>query len=286
MRAGEFSIDHGEDYAVVTFGEGFDMLSSAPGGGYSEGIGCISVGREIEGAFCIMPGTEGAKVSVHTGNYGQTAVAVIAVSDLRSGIGRATEGCPETAGTHVLVIMDTDMPVSAMARATMTATEAVTVVIQDLVLACDDTPSLGSGSAVQSVTAVRNTVSDIYLHGAGKHSKLGELIGVCTRDAVRESAERNGMTPELTGSVKRRLDRFGHGSEFSMPCSVENDPAILSAVSACLFISDECRWGLVPEKEAREVLNDFTEVVFSGEGLENNRELMSNVCDVIHKSLP
>ena len=260
MRAGEFSIDHGEDYAVVTFGEGFDMLSSAPGGGYSEDIGCISVGKETDGAFCIMPKTKGAKVTVRTGNYGRTAVAVIAVSDLRSGIGRATECCPETAGTHVVVIMDTDMPVSAMARATMTATEAVTVVIQDLVLSCDDTLSLGSGSAVQSITAVRNTVSDVYLHGAGKHSKLGELIGVCTRDAVRESAERNGMTPELTGSVKRRLSRWcPQGSEV---LSLDRDPEMLSAVSACLFIDDERRMGLVPDEVSRNVIADAVSVLF------------------------
>ena len=50
----------------------------------------------------------------------------------------------------------------------------------------------------------------LYLEGAGKHSKLGELIGRAVKAAVKQALDRQtGLNPVSQHNALRRVQRFG-----------------------------------------------------------------------------
>ena len=112
---------------------------------------------------------------------------------------------------------------------------------------------------------VRNNRSQVYLRGAGKHTKLGELIGVSTKEAVRASAELNGTGVISRLSVMAMLSEYGYDQESLFRLSgsqdmigfldlfleADSDPKLVATVSAVIHLYDEALWGLVEEEVAR-----------------------------------
>ncbi len=176
---------------------------------------------------------------------------------------RAADTANGCKGSVSLVLfIDAHMPCSGMARATITATEAVTAVLQDLDLGMPGR-SHASGMVIQNIAVVCNRGSELFLWGAGKHSKLGELIGRTSIGAITESVRLNGISSKTQASTLCRLQRFdisiddlvkASGCEFNAfvneLCDSSEDPYLVSVISSMLFLNDEIRWGLVPKKEA------------------------------------
>ena len=270
----EFTEEHG--YIHIDFSAGFDCVSSAPGGGYLRDISRISFG-DYEDCDLSIPCPRPETVRTGSGEFGRTRVFAVAYSDLNSGLGRAAEVSePGDGMTHVLVIMDCDTPEYGMLRATVTANEAVTAVVQDLLLRSDGGSEPASGSVCQSVTVVRNRNSDVFLHGAGKHGKLGQLIGETVMTAVRESASANGKSCESASDAMEMLGMYGYSHEdlfnmtgcrdlnaFSVSLDrISMEPHVAASVSAVLFVADEIRWKLIPEEDGLSVISGMMKEVF------------------------
>ena len=67
----------------------------------------------------------------------------------------------------------------------VTCTEAKTAAIQELLAGSNYSTGLATGSGTDQTIIVANSDSELYFEGAGKHSKMGELIGKTVTKAVK-----------------------------------------------------------------------------------------------------
>jgi len=191
-----------------------------------------------------------------------TRVAAVASTDLRAGIVRAGED-PDShgGGNTVVILIDAKMPRYSAARAMVTATEAITAAMRELGLGCRGRAS-ATGSEEQNIIVVTRKESPVTLSNAGKHSKLGELIGRTVKEAVLESARLNGTVAGID-HVADRLD-------IDIPSDRREDRDLEAALMAILQIRDETEWGFVPEKVGLKAVKDiasaFSDCDFSGCG--------------------
>lgn len=118
---------------------------------------------------------------------------------------------PDKFGTiNIMLVLDCDMPAGTLTRALVTCTEAKTVAIQELLEGSKYSNGLATGSGTDTTIIVANSESPLYLEGAGKHSKLGELIGRVVKQAVKEALDKqSGLNPQKQHDAFRRWKRFG-----------------------------------------------------------------------------
>ena len=99
---------------------------------------------------------------------------------------------------------------AALTRALVTCTEAKTAAIQELLAPSRYSMGLATGSGTDGTILAANRDSDVLLTNAGKHSKLGELIGKAVKQAVKQAlSNQSGLNPRRQHQVSQRIDRFG-----------------------------------------------------------------------------
>ena len=159
-------------------------------------------------------------VSVQTLVYKDLCVTAVATGGVEVNGGRAGDPAayyepldkqPYRPGTiNILLLIDADLPAGTLARAIVTATEAKTVALQELMAGSNYSYGLATGSGTDGIIAVANAESPLYLEGAGKHTKLGELIGVTVKEAVKEALyKQTGLCGDSQRSCLKRFKRFG-----------------------------------------------------------------------------
>ena len=174
---------------------------------------------------------------------------------------------------NIMLVIDADLPPGILARALVTCTEAKTAALQELMAPSRYSTGLATGSGTDQTIVVANSESPLFFEGAGKHSKLGELIGLAVMAAVKEALKKqSGLTPGHQHDLLRRLRRFGVTEEALWQRYREEagaDPLIkaqfiaalekMTAVPALfplgvLFIHlyDEHLWGLLEKEETWE----------------------------------
>ncbi|MEN6568177.1 MAG: adenosylcobinamide amidohydrolase, partial [Veillonellales bacterium] len=117
---------------------------------------------------------------------------------------------PKPGTINIMLVMNADMPAGTLARALVTCTEAKTAALQELMVSSRYSNGLATGSGTDQTIVISNPQAALYLEDAGKHSKLGELIGQTVKAAVKEALlKQNGLSGEKQHSVIRRLERFG-----------------------------------------------------------------------------
>jgi len=111
---------------------------------------------------------------------------------------------------NIMLYIDGNLPSETMTRSLVTCTEAKTAAIQELMIGSQYSRGLATGSGTDGTIVVCNAESKYTYQFAGKHSKLGELIGLAVKPAVKEALYlQTGVNPEQQFSVLRRLERFG-----------------------------------------------------------------------------
>jgi adenosylcobinamide amidohydrolase len=111
---------------------------------------------------------------------------------------------------NIILCIDGDMPAYAMTRALVTCTEAKTAALQELMSGSRYSRGLATGSGTDGTIVMANSESENYFRHAGKHGKLGELIGLAVKPAVKEALYlQTGLSPEFQHKILRRLKRFG-----------------------------------------------------------------------------
>ena len=111
---------------------------------------------------------------------------------------------------NIMLVIDADLPPGILARALVTCTEAKTAALQELMAPSRYSTGLATGSGTDQTIVVANSESPLFFEGAGKHSKLGELIGLAVMAAVKEALKKqSGLTPAQQHDLLRRLRRFG-----------------------------------------------------------------------------
>lgn len=172
----------------------------------------------------------------------------------------------ERLGTiNTILIIGAHLPPPTMVRAVITAAEGKTVALQQLMAPSRYSPGIATGSGTDGIIVISDTTHGITLTDAGKHAKLGELIGQCTIEATTETLGRQSdLTPLTQRNVMVRLDRFSVKEEdiWRRSCvmrgenrrpgfiaslrEISREPALVAATAAVLHLHDETTWGLVP----------------------------------------
>ncbi|WP_378952742.1 adenosylcobinamide amidohydrolase [Pelosinus sp. sgz500959] len=220
-------------------------------------------------------------VAIRVSTYEQLTVTAIVTGGVEVNGGRvgdpATYYQPldkvtlEKPGTiNIILVIDADLPPGILARALVTCTEAKTAALQELMAGSNYSSGLATGSGTDSTIIVANPASPLYFESAGKHSKLGELIGKAVKEAVKEALFlQTQLSPAYQHSVLRRLKRYGITEERLwktylergntavkaqfLDClySFDQDSYLVTYTSLYIHLLDQEAWGLLSSSEVQ-----------------------------------
>lgn len=167
-----------------------------------------------------------------------------------------------TINTIILINVRLDEP--TLLEAFMTATEAKTVAMNDLKIPSQYSNHYATGTGTDGLAIFSNTESDIEVINAGKHSKLGEMIGQSVIESVKKAVKKQvWISPKSQSNVLVRLNRYQLDiNEFydSLDCDKkefirhlqkemkkQDNVAVTTSV---LNLIDEANLGLVKKEDA------------------------------------
>jgi len=187
--------------------------------------------------------------------------------------GQEDQSCLPQPGTiNAMIFINRELMPGAMVTAIITATEAKTAALQELEIPSRYSEGLATGTGTDQI-AVASKLGGKAISFAGKHSKVGELIGRTMHDAVLGTlALQNGLTPAGQCSSLAHLERFGIDERelcqgvgeflsrdnaylFEQNFSnIVNDPITVAAVAALVHLRDKFVWGVFPKSSMPEVM--------------------------------
>ncbi len=231
-------------------------------------------------------------VAIETLSYENLAVTAIVTGGIETNGGRVGDPAtffkplekPDRAGTiNIMLILDTDLPQGTLARALVTCTEAKTAAIQELLEGSKYSDGIATGSGTDTTIVVANSDSPLYLEGAGKHSKLGELIGLTVKEAVKRALDKQtGLNPKHQHNALRRIKRFGITKntlweKYMASCNkkealrkpeflakaeaLAHEDNMLTYTSLYLHLLDQFLWGLLREDETRKAADSILKIL-------------------------
>lgn len=181
---------------------------------------------------------------------------------------------------NIMLVIDGDLPEGTMVRAVVTCTEAKTAALQELMAGSNYSQGLATGSGTDSTIIITNPTSPLYFENVGKHSKVGELIGIAVKKAVKEALKlQTGLSPDDQHRVLRRLKRFGTNEESLWQCykdqgtikvskaqfidyisQIDRNSAMITYTSLYVHLLDQLAWQLLSLQEVKEAGNDLLEL--------------------------
>lgn len=186
------------------------------------------------------------------------------------------ETMPKPGTINTMLFISKPLIPGAMVRVIMTATEAKTAALQELAVNSRYSDGLSTGTGTDQIAVAAMQTDETPLTSAGKHAKLGELIGRTVHDAIQQTlANQNGLTPAGQCSIKIHLERFGltrdgfqdricrhlntQQSELlrSNLAGIERDPVSVAAVAAMAHLKDKFAWGILPAACWSEIMGAY-----------------------------
>ena len=222
--------------------------------------------------------------SIKSGTYLDTTVTAVVTAGIDINGGRAgdpatwheTDGqVVYTPGTiNILLFINADLPEGSLVRALVTCTEAKTAALQELMAPSCYSTGLATGSGTDGTILVANADSKVKLTWAGKHSKLGELIGRMVIMAVKEALFlQTNLCAERQFNILRRLGRFGITEESLWQLSSEsgltrqefstrlnnliNQSELVVHTSLYAHLMDQLQWGLIRQADAQPAVKNL-----------------------------
>ena len=194
---------------------------------YTEHMSILAreLGLDPEKAAGISTAASMENVSIKMESYRDITVTAIVTGGIEVNGGRVgdpasfyeNQGEYETIkpGTiNIILYIDANLPAETLTRALVTCTEAKTAAIQELMAGSNYSRGLATGSGTDGTIVVSNSKSPMKLLQSGKHSKLGELIGLSVKSAVKEALYlQTGLDAHSQHSMLRRTKRFGVNEE-------------------------------------------------------------------------
>jgi len=188
-----------------------------------------------------------------------------------------TEAIPGPGTINTMIFISKPLTEGAQTRVIMTATEAKTAALQELAVNSRYSNQLATGTGTDQI-GIATLVDDsqVPLTTAGKHSKLGELIGKAVYKATKQTlAQQNKLTPAGQRSAKIHLERFGvnraqmqdkvasHLNEEDGVLfrknfmAVQTDPLVVAAMAALVHLRDKMTWGVLPHSCSSEIMATY-----------------------------
>jgi len=213
---------------------------------------------------------------IRTKTYADTTVTAVVTGGIDVNGGRVGEpahwhetkdGFVYAPGTiNILLFIDADLSEGALAQALVTGAEAKTAAVQELMAPSCYSAGIATGSGTDGIIVVSDAQSPVKLTSAGKHCKLGELIGRTVIDAVREALFlQTGICAVQQFNIFRRIGRFGVtedsirnliSAESVMPEEyrshldrIARDHSLVVQTILYVHLLDELQWGLLDAKQ-------------------------------------
>lgn len=172
---------------------------------------------------------------------------------------------PVKPGTiNCMLFINHELSSGAMVQAVTTATEAKCAALQELSIPSMYSPTLATGTGTDQIGIATKKSNMLHLTGAGKHTKLGEMIGKVVLRGVKQAlVYQNSITHKTQCSLVALLKRFGVSQEViidSVTChlenqsqlftdnylSIDNDPVIVSTIMSITHLWDQLTWNVLP----------------------------------------
>lgn len=186
-------------------------------------------------------------------------------------------GEPKPGTINTMLFINRPLTPGALTRTIMTATEAKCAALQELAVNSRYSDGLATGTGTDQIAVAAMEIEGGHpLTSAGKHSKLGELIGRTVKAAIKGALLRqNGMSPSGQSSVKIHLERFGLNTETLITMisdhlaeneaallkknyrGIFHDPPTVATVAALAHLKDKFAWGILPPLVWSEVMASF-----------------------------
>lgn len=212
-------------------------------------------------------------VSIVTKSYEKLEVTAITTAGVRTNAVRA--GDPASYyeengifGTiNTIILINACLDYETLLDAFMSATEAKTVALNDLKIPSQYSNGYATGTGTDGLCIFSNLESGNVLTNAGKHSKLGELIGQCVIESVKKAIKKQvWISPKSQSNVLVRLNRYSLDiNEFydNLDCdkfefikSLQNEMKKqdnVAATTSVLNLIDEVDCGLIKKEDALEL---------------------------------
>lgn len=259
----------------VAFNHGGEITGELKAPTYAQHIQVIAQEMGLDPAVCcgVSTGADVANTAFESAQYGSLTVSAAVTGGIDINGGRVGDpgfwheengAFVPVAGTiNIMLFIGADLPDGTLARALVTCTEAKSAAVGELLLPSRYSQGIATGSGTDSTIVVVDPTAPVRLTDAGKHSKLGELIGRTVRQAVKRALFlQTGACPQRQCDVFRRLDRFGIRPEnTTLSPSRSQDPELVAVVSLYAHLLDQLEWGMLPEPAALKTAAGLLEIM-------------------------
>jgi adenosylcobinamide amidohydrolase len=169
---------------------------------------------------------------------------------------------------NILLFINGNLLPQTLVQALITATEAKSAALQELMAPSRYSWGIATGSGTDGIMVVSNAGSPNVFTDAGQHSKLGELIGITVKEAIKEALEKEtGINSSRQRNFLARLERYGvkpgdfwqkvppeglnlsREAYFKYLNFLASEEKLVALVTCLLHLLDEYRWGLLPARE-------------------------------------
>ncbi|MFR9000868.1 MAG: adenosylcobinamide amidohydrolase [Anaerobutyricum soehngenii] len=176
----------------------------------------------------------------------------------------------------ISLYIDADLSKEALASALVSCTEAKVAAMQELLIASRYSCGIATGTGTDGAIIISNAESKTHLTNAGKHSKLGELIGRTVISSIKEALKlQQGITPQIQHDIIHRMDRFGVTEDALWDCyketyrnliraeftdildRIRTDDTLVTYTSLYAHLLDQLSWGLLSFAECRIAANEL-----------------------------
>lgn len=230
---------------------------------------------------------------------GELAVSVIATAGCTHAESAGEEiKVQEIIGTiNLIVIIDGNPTESCLASTIITATEAKTAALNDLDVRSRYSGNIATGTITDALVTAKTGRGPSIAY-SGPATKLGKLIGFCTRKAVNETVSkaqvggynsRRSIIKRLTErhlSMRRLVTEISKIQGLSVDVQqlekiLKKDPVIASLLFSAVKLDDDIKKGLIP-KDFRNLdllAKQFSELYISPKMVDNPTTKMINQLD-------
>ena len=177
---------------------------------------------------------------------------------------------------NTIIIINKELTHGAMVRSLVTASEAKAAALQELTINSRYSSGLATGTGTDQIGIASRLTGETPLTSAGKHTKLGELIGLTVKNSIKKTlAFQDSLTPQSQRSAKVHLERFGIDEESMIEkvCSfldeekaellkknfatINSDSITVAATASLVHLRDKIEWGILPENCLPEIFSSY-----------------------------
>lgn len=240
---------------------------------------CVNLGYDPQKVSALGTGVSMQNVVIKTETTDDLQITTVVTAGAEGNPGRVGDPAvfagktlrnPAAGTINIMLYFNAAVLPGTMARALVTATEAKTAALQELLLGSKYSSGLATGTGTDQILAVSYPDGKYLLNDCGKHTKPGEMLGRLVKAAVKEALKKqNGFDGRKMHDVFRRMERFGITKEamlidykeiYKVPVSEElllakmsalnNQPRLLALTSLYAHLLDQLSWQLLDAEEA------------------------------------